>query len=662
MQSDKEAIERFLSFYLHEEYSDAKEWAKKQESEKPFFRFVELFFTALETVESSYRYDDATKIFTQIAHDLENKQCIFDASLFASLCRVEIDRLKIDKAIYTQNDIRLHNAAQSMRKHVENGLSFVKNASLQKEQTITLKERLQAYSSFAQGMEIVAKLYLNRWEHTQKDEYATMKERVLAYVEELRKNEHFILAYDLKAHLFTLDKFYEEGEKRELYIENGTIELNYYAVVDTKTQEWLEERLLQDTKGSLELFGAEPIELVMEDIWSDLKFKYFITHHIWELDECVLEDFFKNSQRVVFDVTLHYYTMGVFIVNFSLPLERLGENGASVTQYRALLGLGENFALSERFTFAKKEFSFLQEVAKFVFDSLEERLKNENPTCQNPLFFDEIDFSPFVISNLYEFSYRAKNGNVAIYGMETLKQLESYSGIVSEVKEVRTSIDNWLMYEVEEFENLASIRYFEDEVIKIDLGQALLVLPKEAEWVRTQAVDSVFMAMAVFNLLDLNANKYILRLEHLLDYKAAKKRQMEEESCEDELAYIDKQKAWLERIVEIMDNGLMTQFPDHTRFMEAVYNRLNLKKSKEKTMNAVAVYKKHQEKRSLKRFRFLFLAATAFVSASALSDIFGILNHIEKHMIPPVLQLVIIVAFVAIFIYYSSKNEDLKDE
>ncbi len=662
MQERKKAIERFLEYYLHEEYGDAKEWAKTQKADIAFFKHVELFFTALETVESSYRYDDATKIFRGIIDELEKRECIFNAPLFAALCKVEIDRLAIDKAIYTQNEVRLHRGVDSMLGHTKEALVSLIDADLEKEQARTLKERLEAYEFFANGMYIVAKLYAHRWTRKENLPYESLKADVLGFVQKLREKEHYILAYDLKAHLFTLDRFYEEQRPQELFIQNGTVSFSYYAVVDTKTQEWLEERLGSEDKEALSLFGISPIELVMEDIWSDLKFKYFITHHIWELGGCTLEGFFQEGLDVVFEVTLHYYTMGVFIVDISLPLEHVDERGVSVTAYRALLGLGANFALSERYVFANRQFSFMQEIARYVFDTLETHLKKRNPTCHNPLFYDEVDFSPFVISNLYEFATKKEEGYEALYGMKRLKELQSYRGIVSEVKEVRTSIDNWMMYETKSFENLSPIRYYEEEVIKIDLDQALLVLPEEAEWVRTQAMDSVFMAMAVFNLLDLNANKYILRLESMLDYKAAKKRFDDEKSCEDEFEYIDKQKAWLERLVEIMDNGLMTQFPDHTRFMEAIYKRLNLQKSKEKTLGALEVFKKHQEKNTRKWFRFLFLSATALVSTSALSDIFGIVNKLGYgDIVTPAYQLGIIVFCVVALVYLSFKSEDGKD-
>jgi len=681
-------IQEFLEFFCDEEYEAGKCWAIKNQNKSnfKFFILIENLFEALNIVESSYAYNAAVKAFDDIYNEVNHHKCILNPEIIKNICNIEKYKILIDKNIYNGNVQRIIDFSKLLQIEIDNCKKIIyaqKAEVLSNKNKGKLSEKLNAYSLFSKSIYMIGESYKNRWEGNENKVYFNYKKLILNNINKLIKDENFILGYDLKSHLSSLDKFFESNSPKELNIENGTISFNYFSIVNFKYIETLKKIILNDSRSHNKQkikFVMEndsknwirPVKSNLEDIWSGLKNSFDYTgKYTWSLNDITLTNYITNDSNkkkpIPIHVSLSYYNMGIFVLNFEICIKELFKVSGikmSLTNYRYLLSLGTNFALSEDFNDLNfnKNYSFLNEGALSIFKQLEEALKNIDALSSQVsdiLHINETDFTSFTLSNLYSFS---ESGFDTLEHMDNLRNSFAFKGLELENREVRTCIDNWILCQPTVYKNLAPVRYNKNELIKVDTKQCLIILPDQADWVRSQAIDSVIVTETIRQLLILNIKNSKKLFQERIDKKNSHL------ILKNIIVYRNK----IEELLDLIEEGAITQFLDHEKFIKQIFITLNIADAKDnankvlsKLQNNAQVIINEEKQKETRRNRIGLTIVTSFIGAGALRDLFDILNEESFFTnisllfpISPIVQLSLIVLISAIIIYYGLKSKD----
>ena len=128
----------------------------------------------------------------------------------------------------------------------------------------------------------------------------------------------------------------------------------------------------------------------------------------------------------------------------------------------------------------------------------------------------------------------------------------------------------------------------------------------------------------------------------------------------------------IEELLDLIEEGAITQFLDHEKFIKQIFITLNIADAKDnankvlsKLQNNAQVIINEEKQKETRRNRIGLTIVTSFIGAGALRDLFDILNEESFFTnisllfpISPIVQLSLIVLISAIIIYYGLKSKD----
>ncbi|WP_456380958.1 hypothetical protein [Hydrogenimonas sp.] len=694
MRESERLFAEFLDYYEEERFTGGREWAKRlyRVGENPhlvaFGKAARSFFQALERIESSYRYQKAARAFgcARLRMAREAEKWGPYAGLFERFCTIEQEKLEIDRNVYNGNSARLTAAALSMKEEVRKACELFRGSFSGKERwrkrRLYLKagRKLRALNAFSGAMYRIARSYEGRWLGSGNRYYHMYRLEILGEIETLARSGKKILAYDLKSHVVVLDFFLNLSDPSRLRVNQGSMTYIYYGVINYKIKEEFDRLIGGMESETPEFTGVKPYEEVMEDLWIGLKAKDFTKKCVWNLKPLRMENFLVDGGEALFDVELSYYNMGVFTLSLTFEIgaqKGLKRRGLSVTDYRYMLGLGNNFALDERFVFGAdgSSYAFLHEFAREIFDrfnesfpALEGTLKGLDifgDSDESILFYDDNEFVPFILSDFYDFSLQTGTKYRSLTRMKEIASSASLQGLLLNAREVRSAIDSWVLQKPVPWKNLAPLRYNADEIIRMESGEALVILPEEPDWVRHQARESVEVGSAINQLLNLNVTLYKRVIRERRDGFSEIVRTVRRDVL---LGRLEGARENMELLLDMLTEGSMTQFPDHEYFMERIVENLRIEQTRARALATLEKLKSYSEKvleeEERRRFRKVETAvalATSLLSAAAMVDIFSVINNDDFEMFHLSsywqLAIIVVVSFVIFFATLKAEKE-----
>jgi len=726
----KEILKQYFSYFQSGNYSEgSNHFAKfpvidgdKHSDKKAFLEFAQYFFEAKEIVEISYEYNKAKNLYADAAKRIGSMQdeCFGVLSIF---CQLQSAILDIDRGIYTGYAGLMADSAQLLKQKTEKISEQMHGfgedpseipALLRKE----LKEIIEGDQKYAEAIVWISELYLARWKHC--EYFDQTIEKVQKALEYLEDKGYERLASDLAPHIHVLKRFNEKRqEEGKLYIENGEIVFNYYATLDYRIRE--EFNCLLKKSPSLDLSkkleGEKLYQEEMSDIWSGLAAKDYIDVHKLELDSILLNDFRELNEVFEGKFELRYYTMGIFEYRITFKIdnsyrEKTKYDGLSLTGLRHLQSLSTPFALDEKFCIEKKtDFEFIIQHIDERFFQLEQKISDLLRKERDLKLIPDAAYEGKLTEAIHKklLSYNAEQNRFTLVRInkiveeteagkrtltpQVLEKHFQHMALIMPVREVRSAIDNWIMYdECYKEENFAGIRYNDSEWLSINLYSSVVVLLEQPVWVTDQAIESVSVAGAIINLLDLSNTQAQEQLSHMeieKEYISKEKTQnalKEKKSAyEAELSQLDDAKQHIDHLLQTIEAGAMMTYPDHTVFMEKIFQTMQLEKYKQKTQSLLDALKSKRTKSmewiqkineiilysQQKVIKLIVAIISVFIALGSMKDLFEIWDSSkivrEEHLTDVSgnieLAIVLIFAFISIvwLLYRHFKIDKHKD-
>ena len=618
-------LDKFFEYLDDEAFEEGSTYFSSQ-SKTSLTLFCSSFLKAKHIVEISYSYAKARTLYAQAAEAIRS----MEVGLFRSLAEyadLQAAILKIDRGIYTGYAPLMSESAQELKAKTESILNILSIVNADKSDPCyrvlqeNLVAKVKADNIYANAIILVAKLYLDRWKIS--DDLEAKLILVQNAVTELEEMGNERLASDLAPHIHVIKRFEDRrGNEGKLFIKNGEVAFYYYSTLDYRVREEFNTVLSKINKGDgklsarlEELLGS--ISMVAEemtDIWSGLASIEFIDTYKFRLNNVKIAKF-REVENLEADVELKYYTMGVFEIKISFLIDNdylaQDSEGLSLSALRHLQSLGTPFALDEKIMVENldEQYEYLAEYVDAKFEKLDTNiveLLEDSPdvellpdkkalTCNS----EQNRFTLVRINQIVEnFGDR-----VVRLRSEDFEKHFQYKALVMPVREVRSAIDNWIMYDSEVIDqNLAGIRYNESEWLSMNLHQGVVALLEQPVWVFDQAIESVEVASAVLNLLNLSNVQASTQLKNVSKRKEevdvtlkAKELKSLRARLESEIGQLDEFKAHLSNLLETVEAGSMMTYPDHTIFMEKLFKTISLERQKKK---AVALQAELKDKRS----------------------------------------------------------------
>lgn len=651
----QDALKKFFEFLEDEEFEHgAKEFESLEATSLHSFCFN--FLSAKHIVETSYEYSKAKSLYQKAANALRDQR---DETLQALSAYAQMQGaiLKIDRAIYTAYAPLMREAAEELQIKSSSILDLLQEcdfASVDAFYTDFIK-KVNQDNLYANAIIIVAELYLDRWKKN--DNLEQRLQTVQDALSQLEEAGNERLASDLAPHIHVIRRFDEKrGKSGKLFIRNGEVSFYYYATLDYKVREAF-NKLLESTNDPYEalyrnqkslLKTQQLIKEEMTDIWSGLASEEFINTYKFILPAIRIQNF-REMESLSADVEIKYYTMGVFELKLSTYIDKEYlqelEDGMSLSALRHLQSLGTPFALDEKITLDRSEesFPFLADFADKCFEQLTseifQSLKKESLKEKASLLHFNTEQNRFTLVRINHIVEKLDSVSRRL-APENFQEHYQYKALVMPVREVRSAIDNWIMYDASVADkNIAGLRYNESEWLSLNLYQSVIALLEQPVWVFDQAIESVEVALSILNLLSLSNVEIQAELKSPLDLNIQEKELKDQRALLDiEIENLDDFSLHLKNLLETVEAGSMMTYPDHTLFMEKIFETLDLQKQKKK---ALLLQDQLKEKRSrfkekiekinetvaLKQQKFIQFAVSivsVFFALGSLNDMFEI--------------------------------------
>ncbi len=568
----KEYMDKFITFYSLGNYAEAKEYFNK---EGDFASLARDFFSALEIMDDLSRFNDALALLDNVKKSVEKIYSSINAPLIIALCDTEKYKLICDKNISQGSTKRLLDSAKFFKTFVVQVARQIKDDGLKQDLHELLSAKIADYTSFSKTLLLISSSYESRWSGDENAYYTNFRQAIVKETDALIKNGKLDLGYKLKNHLYVLDKFYTLQRSSEIYISNGSICFNYYALSDD---------ISDGALAKLNVLGLLGEKEELEKAFLSQAYKY---RYKWNLDKkqaLVLKNFIENGNDLSFETNLYYYKFGLFNLSIKIDIQKAFKNlstALSVTEYKYIQSLGSNFAVAESFDFAGKEFSFLREFSSFVFAHIDQNL----PKSYAKLYLTN---SPAdVIANLYGFSKKTKLKAQSISDLNDLKGIFAYEGLKKPSKAIQTSIDTWAIQSESLATNLAPLSYSEDELMQVFDDQALLILPYQTEQNRQDALMRVQMGYLMKNLLSLSMEKYT----HDLSIEKPKTKRLKESIIK------------LKKTLSTYEKSLSVNINSYKLFLISLYDELGVFALQERLSNLLAQFEETKKEQVLAKSR-----------------------------------------------------------
>ncbi|QKQ28032.1 hypothetical protein [Candidatus Reidiella endopervernicosa] len=479
--------------------------------------FSGCYFSARSIIESSYRYRHAEQLIERAVEALDGVTGAINTDFIEVLrefARLQGAICNIDRGIYQSLASTMGMASTELGEGVERllqlrtGLNGLE-AELYDEH---LASQLAAYHCYADAIKSVAELYGLRW-----GDGAVLQQAVdikLPSIERaLRELESMgarIMATDLAPHVPVLHRFAERQQadsSGKLCIEHGRMRIAYFASLHHNMMKpfaalMAETLAAGGTEGmSLKGLGASSLESdSMSDIWSGLASRDFIDTYSWQFPPLTLP--FRGSE-LNFTVELTYFSMGIFVLNLSSDLSQL-----SVSGLRHAMSLGTPYAVDEQIRCEQsgEQFAFFEEFSDHALSLLSSELKlqlgEHLPEEARALNWNSSD-NRFVSVRLERVVSDTGEQRHEL-DIEALQNHIGYPAIALPLREVRSAVDDWILRPAPDAsENLAPLRYNENELMMVQRHGTVMALLQQPDWVREQAAESVEVAAAITNLFQL---------------------------------------------------------------------------------------------------------------------------------------------------------------
>ena len=618
------------------------------------------YFSARITVESSYRYTHAVRLLERSGSLLEQLSGVTGLAFvqavrgFLGLQRALCD---IDRGIYTSQAAVMFQAARELAegaREVER-LCAATVDELGELLRRHLSELLSAYAAYAAAVERVAHVLSARWGDASSLEasIAAAGDEVEGAVQRLHELGSNIMATDLAPHLPALRTFLAARRQGSgcLLVERGIVTISYYAALDHDALQELGAALCGEGRRRMRLrvgaYDAGHPELDgMSDIWSGLAAKTFVATHTWSLPALSVV---RRGRALRLECTLVYYGMGVFALSLRAPLE-----DCDVSMVRHVMGLGAPFALDEeiRCEEVERPLAFLRDYAALVFEGLCACIDRVLGEGTRPRLCFDLDENRFALLRADRVAEERPGGR-AVLSAAAARDHFAFQALSLPQREVRATVDDWVMRApAPPAENIAPVRYNLDEVLLVHPHEALVFLTEQPDWVRDQAEESVSIAAAIANLFQVTSETFEDRIralagsrEHHLGLGEASIDELgaERERLEQELQGLEHCERELGWLLQVIDAGSMMTYPDHTRLMSAIFERMRFEPLRDRTHAVLShaatiqsetlhdVGKLHDElkHRASRRMNRLLSAAMALVSIGAMKDLFELFNGAE---------------------------------
>jgi len=676
----KGTLEKFFWYWNEETFEEGAANMAVQECSSDLEKlknFCSKFLEAKNIVEISYAYAKARKLYNEAAQSIRSMQSDLFVSL-AEFADMQAAILRIDRGIYTGYAPLMSSSAKELKLKTESILELLSDEakSTTDENYRVLKENLYEKVSedkiYADAIIIVAELYLDRWKISDNLDFKLAE--VQNAVEELEAAGNERLASDLAPHIHVIKRFEDRRAKEgKLFIKNGEVAFYYYGSLDYRIREEFNATLkaasepnspmaqeLQSILGSTQMVSEE-----MSDIWSGLSSEEFINTYKFRLHPLKI-DGFREVETLEADVELKYYTMGVFEMKISFLIDNdyleQDPEGLSLSGLRHLQSLGTPFALDEKIVVKNQnnEDISYEDIAEYVddrFNMVSENIvslfsktpKIELLKDKKALTFDT-EQSRFTLIRINQIVENFGDRVVRLRSQDFEKHFQ-YKALVMPVREVRSAIDNWIMYDsVVIDENLSGIRYNESEWFSINLHSCVVGLLEQPVWVFDQAVESAEVASAIVNLLNLSNTQAAEQLKRLNQPKEMIKSDLpskdlikKKKLMELEIRELDEFKLHLSNLLETVEAGSMMTYPDHTILMEKIFKEMHLDVFKKKALTLQAGLKDKRSKSmelikkindavaysQQKMIKLVVSIASVFIALGSLVDMFQLWSDAE---------------------------------
>lgn len=651
--------------------------------------FSGCYFSARSIIESSYRYRHADQLIERAVEALDGVSGAIDTGFVEVLrgfARLQGAICDIDRGIYNSIASTMTSASVELGDNVDRLLQLGGELDGLEAELFGehLEPQLAAYRRYADAVQSVAELYGMRW-----GDGAVLQQAIdaqtMSFEQALRDLETMgarIMATDLAPHMPVLRRFAERQQGQGSgtpCIEDGRLRIAYFAPLHHNLMKPIVELMTQtlSVEGSeglsLKGLGASSLESEpMSDIWSGLASRDFVDTYSWHLPS--LEMPFRGGV-LSFGVELTYYSMGIFVLNLSADISKL-----SISGLRHAMSLGTPYAVDEVITWGKsgEKFAFLEEFSEHTFSHLRTELKRQLgeqlPDGARALHWDSGD-NRFVSVRLERISCGAGNQWREL-DVEALQKHIAYPAIALPLREVRSAIDDWIMRPAPQTsENLAPLRYNENELMVVQRHGAVMALLQQPDWVREQAAESVEVAAAITNLFQVTNTVLGKHIRHLAvegpqekgedGRKSLKRLQKHRDEMEAELDNLNRFERDIHWLLDIIQAGSMMTFPDHTRLMRAVFAEMEFERLRQRTNEILAEVKEVHEQtmeevtriydlvknHMARRMNRILSAAMFLVSIAALTDLFELFNEAELGItISNFAQFISVMAFILVAI------------
>lgn len=599
----KNTLEKFFKYLKDENFEEGAVYFASL-TETPITIFCLNFLKAKYIVESSYSYTEARKLYKKAAEAVQSMDEYNDLfNTLVNFSEIQSAILRIDRGIYTGYAFEMDSAAQELKQQTESSLEFFKNENNYKTNDCyhILQENLVAKArednEYAKAIIIVADLYLNRW--TKIDDFENKILLVQDAVNTLEKAGNKRLASDLAPHLHVLKRFENRRKKNgKLFIKNGEVVFYYYGTLDYGVREEFNDvlsRLKNNNKFYDNLGVTQIISEEMTDIWSGLASIDFIDTYKFKFQNIKIAQF-RGLDYLQGNVELKYYTMGIFEIKITFLIDNSyllkSPDGLSLSGMRHLQSLGTPFALDEKIIIegTDEEYNYLAEYADTIFEKLDlvivELLKKSTDT--KTLTYNT-EQNRFILTRVNQIVENFGDRIQKLHSQDFEKHFQ-FKALVMPIREVRSSIDNWIMYNSEGKENnVAGVRYNESEWLSINLYQGIVALLEQPVWVFDQAIESIEVALSISHLLQLSNIQVAAQLKHIdiqkdLNLKSNELKDLKVK-LESEIDQLDGFKFHLTTLLETVEAGSMMTYHDHTIFMEKIFKKIELDKQKNKALD-----------------------------------------------------------------------------
>jgi len=663
-------LEKFFEYLYDETFEDGATYFASQ-SQIPLTLFCSSFLMAKHKVEISYAYSESRALYKKAAEAIRS----MDAELFISLAEfadLQAAILRIDRGIYTGYASLMSESAYELQAKTESILKILDNVNIDSSNPCyrvlqdNLVEKVKEDNIYAKAVIVVAEAYLSRWNKSDNlDIKLNFVQNAVIQLEEMG-NER--LASDLAPHIHVIKRFEDRrGNDGKLFIKNGKVAFYYYGTLDYRIREEFNSVLLKISKGDAdlsvkleELLGSNTmVAEEMTDIWSGLASIEFIDTYKFRLNNIKIASF-RKIENLEADVELKYYTMGIFEIKISFLIDNdyllQNADGLSLSALRHLQSLGTPFALDENIMVenSDEKYQYLAEYVDTKFEKLGINIVDLLQGSPDVALLPEKKAITYN-SEQNRFALVRINQIVEDFGdrvvrlhLQDFEKHFQYKALVMPVREVRSAIDNWIMYDSHVIdENLASIRYNESEWLSLNLHHGVVALLEQPVWVFDQAIESIEVALAVLNLLNLSNIQASTQLKNISKGKEnievslkAKKLKGLKTRLESEIGQLDDFKEHLTNLLETVEAGSMMTYPDHTIFMEELFRTISLEKQKKKALTLQTELKDKRSKsmETIKKIneavafsqqkviKLVVSIASVFITLGSLIDLFQLWN------------------------------------